>query len=83
MIKNYLLITLRSLMKSKVYILINIFGLAIAIGCCIVAYFNYTFNADFDSHHANAASLYRVGSVREFQNEQTTYGIVQIGRAHV
>ncbi|MBA4058217.1 MAG: hypothetical protein C0490_26105, partial [Marivirga sp.] len=78
MIKNYLLITFRSLFKNKLYILINILGMAVAIACCIVAYFNYDFNKSFDSHHANASTLYRVNSVREFQNELTSYGIVPI-----
>jgi putative ABC transport system permease protein len=79
MIKNFILITFRSLMKNKLFIFINIFGLAIAIGCCIVAYFNYDFNASFDSVHKNAASVYRVNSIREFQNQKTRYGYVPMG----
>ena len=38
MIKNYLLITFRSLMKNKLFILINVFGMGIAIACCITAF---------------------------------------------
>jgi putative ABC transport system permease protein len=78
MIKNYLLITLRSLSKNKVFILINIFGMGIAIACCIVAYFNYDYNKSFDSYHVNAPTLYRVNSVREFQNDRTTFGYVPV-----
>jgi ABC-type antimicrobial peptide transport system permease subunit len=74
MYKNYLLITLRSMMKSKVYILINILGLAISIGSCIVAFFNYDFNRKFDDQHANADKIYRVNSIREFQNERRKFG---------
>jgi len=74
MIKNFLLITLRSMMKNKLYLFINIFGMAISIGCCIVGYFNYDYNASFDHMHKNASSIYRVGSVREFQNELTEFG---------
>lgn len=74
MIKNYLLITLRSMMKSKVYILINILGLAISIGSCIVAFFNYDFNRKFDDNHVNADKIYRVNSIREFQNDRRTWG---------
>jgi putative ABC transport system permease protein len=79
MIKNYLLITLRSLTKNKFFIFINVFGMGIAIACCIVAYFNYDFNRSFDSYHINAPSVYRVNSVREFQNELTSYGYVPMG----
>jgi putative ABC transport system permease protein len=75
MIKNYLLITFRSLLKNKVFITINIFGMAIAIASCIVAYYNYDFNATFDNHHANGSKIYRVNSEREFQNKLTQFGV--------
>src|SRR6186713_1088355 len=78
MFKNYLLITVRSLLKNKVFILINIFGMAIAIACCIVAYYNYDFNSSFDNHHVNAPSIYRVNSYREYQNKLTQYGNVPL-----
>ena len=79
MIKNYLLITLRSMAKNKLFIIINVFGLAISVACCIVAYFNYDFNVSFDTNHINAATIYRINSVREFQNEQKSYGYVPVG----
>ncbi len=78
MLKNYLLITVRALLKNKVYIFINVLGLAVAIASCIVAYFNYDHNASFDGHHVNRESIYRVNSVREFQNQLTTYGYVPL-----
>jgi putative ABC transport system permease protein len=74
MIKNYLLITFRNMMKNKLFISINILGLAIAIGCCLVGYFNYDFNATFDSNHANRSTVYRVSSIREFQGNLTRFG---------
>ena len=74
MIKNFLLITLRSMMKNKLYIFINIFGMGTAIACCIIGYFNYDFNASFDENHKQSSSIYRVGSVRKFQNELTAFG---------
>jgi len=83
MLKNYFLITLRSMMKNKLYIFINIFGLAIAVACCIVSYYNYEFNSSFDSNHKNLSSIYRINSVREFQNERTTYGYVPVGLGNV
>ncbi len=79
MLKNYLLITVRSMMKNKLFIFINVFGLSIAISSCIVAYFNYDFNLSFDGHHLNAPTIYRVNSIREFQGEKTSYGYAPIG----
>lgn len=78
MLKNQLLITLRNMLKNKLYLFINIFGMGIAIACCIIGYFNYDFNASFDNNHKNASTLYRVGSVRKFQNELTEFGFAPI-----
>ncbi len=78
MIKNYLLIALRSLKKNKLFISINIIGLAVGIGCCIVAYFNWEFTATFDNHHVNREKIYRVSSVREFEGKTTLFGFVPI-----
>jgi putative ABC transport system permease protein len=78
MIKNYLLITLRSMMKNKLYIFINIFGMAVSIACCIVAWFNFDFNNGFDSVHQNGQTIYRVNSIREFQNNKQAFGVVPV-----
>jgi hypothetical protein len=79
MIKNFLRITIRNLMKNKLFILINVFGMGIAIASCIVAYFNWEFDATFDSHHTNRSSIYRISSIREFEGETTLYGHVPHG----
>jgi putative ABC transport system permease protein len=75
MIKNYLLIALRSLMKNKLFIFINVFGMGIAIACCIVAYLNWNFSNAYDTNHVNAKSIYRVQFYREFQGRSDRYGM--------
>ncbi|MEQ9412753.1 MAG: ABC transporter permease, partial [Cyclobacteriaceae bacterium] len=67
------------MMKNKLHIFINVFGLAIAVATCIVSYYNYDFNSSFDTNHQNLSSIYRVNSTREFQNNTTAYGYVPIG----
>lgn len=74
MIKNYLLITWRSMMKNKFFIFVNILGLAVAIACCIVAYFNLEFDTAFNGVHVKGKQIYRVSSVREFGGKATLYG---------
>ncbi len=64
MLKNYFKITFRSLMKNKLFVFINVFGLGIALACCIVAYLNWDYNVSFDSHNVNADKIYRVNFVR-------------------
>lgn len=78
MLKNQLLITLRNMMKNKLYLFINIFGMGISIACCMIGYFFYDFNISFDKNHEKASTIYRVGSVRQFQNELTAFGYAPI-----
>ncbi|HEU5147103.1 MAG TPA: ABC transporter permease, partial [Chryseosolibacter sp.] len=83
MIKNYLLITWRSMMKNKFFIFVNILGLAVAIGCCIVAYFNWEFDAQFDKHHTQGENIYRVCTVSEFDGRTTVYGYAPLPLGNV
>src|SRR5687768_11447316 len=71
MIKNFLLITFRSMMKNKLFIIINVFGMGVAIACCIVSYFALQYDSTFDAVHANRSSVYRVSMIREFDNTRT------------
>lgn len=82
MLKNYLLITLRSLFKNKVFIVINVLGMSIALGCCIVAYFAYQYDQTFDHSHLNRETIYRVSAVRSFENTETRYGRVPLSLAN-
>src|SRR5690606_25580 len=78
MIRNYLLIAWRSMMKNRFFIMINILGLATGIACCVVAYFNWEYSAVFDKHHERAESVYRITSVREFEGRTTRYGLTPL-----
>ena len=74
MLKNFFLITYRSMMKNKLFIFINIFGMGVAIAQCIVGYFAYEYDNTFDVVHENRENIYRVGSMRTFENDLTRYG---------
>ncbi|MEO5979600.1 MAG: ABC transporter permease [Chryseolinea sp.] len=60
--------------KNKVFIVINVLGMGIAIATCIVAYFAYQYDNDFDVMHQNRQSIYRISSVRDFDNMLTRFG---------
>jgi ABC-type antimicrobial peptide transport system permease subunit len=51
-------------MKNKLFTFINIFGLGVALACCIVAYLNWDYNVKFDTHHLNAEEIYRINFIR-------------------
>jgi putative ABC transport system permease protein len=75
MIKNYFLITLRNVAKNKLFIIINVFGMGIAIACCVVAYLNWEYTATWDATQLNAKQIYRVQFYREFQGKRDRYGM--------
>jgi putative ABC transport system permease protein len=77
-LNNLFIVSFRSLMKRKLFLSVNILGLAIALACCIVGYFCYDFNATFDNIHKNASMIYRVTSWRDFQNERTKHAPVPL-----
>ncbi len=64
MIKNFFKITFRNLAKNKVFALVNVLGLGIALACCIVAYLNYDYNVKFDTLHEHAKNIYRINFIR-------------------
>lgn len=74
MIKNYFLITLRSMMKNKLFLVINIIGMGVAIGQCIIGYLAFEYDSGFDSVHQNREQVYRVSAIREFEGKLTRYG---------
>lgn len=60
MLRNYVILALRSLLKNKVFSFINIAGLSIGLACVItiVAYVKLELN--YDKFHADADHIYRI-----------------------
>jgi putative ABC transport system permease protein len=63
-LKNFIKITFRSLMKKKLFVIINLLGLAVALSCTIIAYLSWDYNVRYDEQHVNAESIYRINFVR-------------------
>lgn len=81
MLKNFLKVALRNLLKNKVYVTINILGLGLALACCIVAYINSKFSWDFDKNHTNIDHIYKIHNLRENQGDLQEYGRVPMPMA--
>jgi len=81
MIKNYLKLTFRNLYKNKIFVLINILGLGLALAVCIVSYYNYMFNADFDIQHVHRDEIYKINYTRDIQGRSQVYGISPLALA--
>ncbi len=68
MLKNYLKIALRNLLRNKVYSAINIFGLALGVACCLLLTLYILDEISYDKHHQRAGDLYRINS--KFQSDK-------------
>ncbi len=75
MLKNYLKLTFRNLLKNKTYVLINIIGMGLSLACCIVAYLNYDFGVSFDRNHENIDNIYKIHVNKQVQGDLIPYGI--------
>ena len=62
MFKNYLRITVRNLVKNKLYSLVNIFGLAIGIACFILISLFVKDELTYDSFNTKADRIFRVNA---------------------
>ena len=60
MFKHYFKIAIRSLIKNKMYSLINLFGLTIGITCFVFISLYVQFELSYDQHHEKIDRMYRV-----------------------
>ncbi|MCP5108669.1 MAG: FtsX-like permease family protein, partial [bacterium] len=70
MIKNYLKITLRNIIKHKGYSFINIFGLAIGMAVSILILLWVQDELSFDRFHKNIGQLHLVGLSQDYSTGQ-------------
>ncbi|GGC01028.1 ABC transporter permease [Dyadobacter sediminis] len=60
MLKNYLKIAFRNLIKHKAFSFINIAGIAIGLACFLLLSLYVKDELSYDRHHANANRIYRL-----------------------
>jgi putative ABC transport system permease protein len=62
MIKNYLKIAWRNMLKSKLFSAINVFGLSVGMTCCMLLLLYILSETSFDKHQEHVNELYLVRS---------------------
>jgi len=62
MIRNYLKIAWRNLIKQKVSTIINVLGLSIGISACLIIYMTASFELSYDNFHQDKNRIFRVVS---------------------
>lgn len=66
MFKSYWTIAWRTLVRNKVYTLVNVFGLALGICACLVIWVIVHYEFGFDRGHPGRNRIYRVNSYEQF-----------------
>ena len=60
MLKNYIKVTLRNMVRNKLFTSINIIGMSVSLACCLLLFLYAANELSFDKHHGD--SIYRLNS---------------------
>ncbi|WP_426668895.1 ABC transporter permease [Mucilaginibacter sp. McL0603] len=74
MIKNYLKLGLRNLAKNRLSSAINILGLGLAVGCCMVVFQFFDWSMHMDNFHHKLNSLFVIERVSQKDGNQQLWG---------
>lgn len=61
MLKNYITVAIRNILKHKFFAAINIIGLVIGMACCLLIFVFVKDELSYDRFHKDYENLYRVG----------------------
>ncbi len=73
MLRNYLMLAFRNLLRHKVYSLINLSGLAIGVACFLLALLYVQYEYEYERHHPLAGQIYRVVREARLQEGDETF----------
>lgn len=73
MLKNFITIAFRSMMRNKAYSLINLSGLSIGLACCLLLALFIQTEMGYDTHHKDLDNLYRI--VSHFHGDMELKGL--------
>ena len=73
MLKNYLIVATRNLLKHRAYSAINIAGLAIGMACCILMLLYVQHSLSYDRFHKDRDRIYRLMRQMEVPGQDPTF----------
>lgn len=74
MLRNYFKVSVRGLMKNPLSSFINVFGLAVAVGICLVVYAFMKFDSSIDQFHENKSEVYLTTFIANHDGASQQYG---------
>ncbi|MDO6433447.1 ABC transporter permease [Flavitalea sp. BT771] len=66
MFKSYWTMAWRTLVRNKIYTLVNVLGLALGICACLVIWVIVRYEFSFDRNHPGGSRIYRVNTYEQF-----------------
>ena len=83
MIKNYLKVAWRNLMKNKIFSFINVLSLAIGLTCCMLISLYLHYELSYDTYHKNGDRIFQLGTtfVKEGKEDRTANTPAPMARA--
>jgi putative ABC transport system permease protein len=76
MLKNYLKVAFRSLIKQRIYSIINITGLSVGIASALLIALYVQYEFSYDKFMPNSGNIYKMALERKYPNHSTYYAIV-------
>ncbi|MFL5811384.1 MAG: ABC transporter permease, partial [Flavisolibacter sp.] len=73
MLKTYIRLAFRSLIKNKVFSFINVFGFAIGLTCCLFISMYICHELSYDTQHKVADRLYQLGTISIQEGKEDRY----------
>ncbi|NJM24937.1 MAG: ABC transporter permease [Bacteroidia bacterium] len=76
MIRNYLKIAIRNLLKQRVYSVINIVGLSVGLASCLLILLFVQDEFSYDKFHTNADRIFKIALERKYPTHATFYAVI-------
>jgi putative ABC transport system permease protein len=76
MIKNYIKVAFRNMMRRKGFTLINVLGLATGMAVCLLIVLFIQHELSYDKHHEKGERIHRVVLERIYPGRSTSYSII-------
>ena len=83
MIRNFIIITLRSIATHKVYTFVNILGLAVGMACALMISLYVMHETSYDNFHRDADRIYRVSVIGKLRGRPLKIAVTSAPMAHV
>lgn len=71
MLKNYMIVAIRNLMRHWLYTVLHVFGLAVGMACCLLIGLYVYHSFSYDAFHRQADRIYRVYVENEMPQGKT------------